>query len=125
MAEQEVKAIFSADTSGITSGAATATKAVGGFSGSASSAMSTVGKVTAVAGAAVTAMGVKAVAGYGDFQSSLNKAAVIAGGTSKDIGGLADVANRMGAELPLSAKDAADAMVAMARDGASISTIKK
>lgn len=87
--------------------------------------LSSLGKGMAVAGAAITAIGVKSLKGFGEFQQSLNQAAVIAGGTSKDIVGLADVANRMGAELPLSAKDAADAMVAMARDGASIGTIKK
>lgn len=132
MAEQEVKAIFTADTSGITSGARQAInsmQSVKDSSSSLSSAISTatgaIGKTMIGVGAATTAMGVKAVVGFGDFESSLNKAAVIAGGTSKDIGGLADVANRLGAELPLSAQDAANAMVAMARDGASISTIKK
>ena len=87
--------------------------------------LNSLGKGMAVAGAAITAVGVKSLKSFGDFQASLNKAAVIAGGTSKDISGLADVANKMGADLPLSAQDAADAMVAMARDGASISTIKK
>lgn len=86
---------------------------------------STVGKTMIGVGAATTVMGVKSIKGFGDFQQSLNSAAVIAGGTAKDIDGLADVANRMGAELPLSAQDSADAMVAMARDGASISDIKK
>ena len=52
-----------------------------------------------IAGAATTAMGVKAVKGFGDFEASLNKAAIVAGGTSKDIAGLADVANKMGKEL--------------------------
>ena len=87
--------------------------------------LNSLGKGMAVAGAAITAVGVKSLKSFGDFQASLNKAAVIAGGTSKDISGLSDVANKMGADLPLSAQDAADAMVAMARDGASISTIKK
>lgn len=91
---------------------------------SSNKALSTVGKTLMGTGAAITAVGVKSLKGFGDFQASLNQAAVIAGGTSKDIKGLADVANKMGADLPLSAKDAADAMVAMARDGASISTIK-
>lgn len=125
MAEQEVKAIFSADTSGITSGAKLAASSVNGYATAAQSAMSTVGKVMIGAGAAITAVGVTGVKSFGLFQSSLNQAAVIAGGTSKDIQGLADVANHMGAVLPLSAQDAADAMVAMARDGASISKIKK
>lgn len=87
--------------------------------------LNSLGKGMAVAGAAITAIGVKSLKSFGSFQASLNKAAVIAGGTSKDISGLSDVANKMGADLPLSAQDAADAMVAMARDGASISTIKK
>lgn len=87
--------------------------------------MSGVGKAMTVAGAATTAMGVKAVKGFGNFQASLNQAAVIAGGTSKNIGELADVANHMGAVLPISAQDAADAMVEMARNGASLDDIKK
>ena len=87
--------------------------------------LDSLGKGMVVAGAAITAIGVKSLKSFGDFQTSLNQAAVIAGGTSKDIKGLADVANKMGADLPLSAKDAADAMVSMARDGASIGTIKK
>lgn len=93
--------------------------------GSAQKSIASVGKVLAVTGAAITAVGIKSLKGFGDFQQSLNQAAVIAGGTSKDIKGLSDVANEMGAVLPLSAQDAADAMVAMARDGASIETIKK
>lgn len=103
----------------------TATKATSGMSQRVHQAMSSIGKTTTVAGAAMTAMGVSAMKSYGSFQQSLNKAAVIAGGTSKDIGKLSDMANRMGAELPLSAQDAADAMVAMAQDGASIKTITK
>lgn len=85
----------------------------------------TTGKVMTTAGGAITAMGVKGVKGFGDFQSSLNQAAVIAGGTSKDIDGLADVANRMGKDLPLSAQDCSEAMVEMARNGASVGDIKK
>ena len=132
MAEQEVQAIFTADISGITSGAQSAIKSMQSVqsstksvSDSVSATTKTIGKAMVGVGTATTIMGVKALKGYGDFEASLNKAAVIAGGTSKDIQGLADVANKMGAELPLSAQDAADAMVAMARDGASIGTIKK
>ena len=132
MAEQEVQAIFTADISGITSGAQSAIKSMQSVqsstksvSDSVSATTSAIGKSMIGVGTATTIMGVKALKGYGDFEASLNKAAVIAGGTSKDIQGLADVANKMGAELPLSAQDAADAMVAMARDGASIGTIKK
>ncbi|AVH85689.1 putative tape measure protein [Lactobacillus phage Silenus] len=98
---------------------------VGSLASKVSSGMSSIGKVTMAAGAATTAMGVSSLKSYGTFQQSLNKAAVVAGGTSKDIGQLADMANKMGAELPLSAQDAADAMVSMAQDGASIKTITK
>jgi len=128
----EVAAIFTADISRYTSAmsrmassTASATNGASRMSGRVSSAMSTVGKVTTAAGAATTAMGVNALKSYGTFQQSLNKAAIIAGGTSKDIGQLADMANKMGADLPLSAQDAADAMVSMAQDGASIKTITK
>lgn len=85
----------------------------------------TIGTGMMAAGAATTAMGIKSVKSFGNFQASLNKAAVVAGGTSKDISGLADVANRMGAELPLSAQDSADAMIEMAAAGADVATIKK
>lgn len=128
----EVAAVFTADISGYTSAMSrmassttSATKGASNLRSKVSSAMSTVGKVTTAAGAATTAMGVSALKSYGTFQASLNKAAIVAGGTSKDIGELADMANKMGADLPLSAQDAADAMVSMAQDGASIKTITK
>lgn len=120
-----VRAVLEAYDSGFTSGMEKAAKATQNLGGSTQTNMKTVGKAVTVAGAATTAMGVSALKSYGSFQQSLNQAAVIAGGTSKDIKGLSDVANKMGADLPISAQNAADAMVAMARDGASISTIKK
>lgn len=127
-----VEAQLVANLGGYTSNMSKAASQMSDFEKTTSSATSKIsdhlnslGKGMAVAGAAITAIGVKSLKSFGDFQASLNQAAVIAGGTSKDIKGLADVANKMGADLPLSAKDAADAMVAMARDGASIGTIKK
>lgn len=126
MAESySVRAILSAVDSSFSSTLARAGQATQNFGNAVGRQMQGVGKAMTVAGAATTAMGVKALKGFGDFQSSLNQAAVIAGGTSKDIGELADVANRMGAELPISARDAAAAMVEMARNGASIGEIKK
>ena len=126
-----VEAQLIADINDYTSKLSQAARQMSGFEKSTSASVdnikntiSGIGKGMTIAGAAVTAMGVTALKGFGDFQQSLNQAAVIAGGTSKDIKGLADVANKMGADLPLSAKDAADAMVSMARDGASIKTIK-
>ncbi|OQJ80194.1 phage tail tape measure protein [Leuconostoc pseudomesenteroides] len=125
MESYSVQAVLSAVDKNLSSTFGDAAQAASGFESKSTQSLANVGKFMAVAGAGVTAIGIKSVKSFGDFQSSLNKAAVIAGGTSKDIQGLADVANHMGAVLPLSAKDAADAMVAMARDGASISTIKK
>lgn len=84
-----------------------------------------IGKTMVGVGAATTAMGVSSLKSFGQFQQSLNTAAVVAGGTAKDISGLSDVANKMGADLPLSAQEASDAMVAMARNGASVGQIKE
>lgn len=84
-----------------------------------------VGKAMVGIGAATTAMGVSSLKSFGQFQQSLNTAAVVAGGTAKDISGLSDVANKMGADLPLSAQEASDAMVEMARNGASVGQIKE
>ena len=89
-----------------------------------SSGISVAGKAMTGIGLGVTAMGVSAAKGFGEFQMNLNKAAVVAGGTSKNINELADVANRMGAELPISANEAAQAMIEMAQNGADLDKIK-
>lgn len=127
----QVTATFTANIAGYTAAMKNMKQSTQGMQGGVSNAssavskgMSTISKVTGIAGAATTAMGVSSLKSYGTFQNSLNKAGVIAGGTSKDIKGLSDMANKMGADLPLSAQDAADAMIAMAQDGASINTIK-
>ncbi|MDE6554593.1 MAG: phage tail tape measure protein [Lactobacillus sp.] len=95
------------------------------FGNNAQKHLSGIGKGMMVAGAATTAMGMNSVKSFGQFQQSLNTAAVVAGGTSKDIAGLSEVANKMGADLPLSAQDAADAMIEMARNGASLDDLKQ
>lgn len=120
-----VKAILEAVDTTFSSTIESADKAVQSFSSSTNNKLSGVGKAMMAAGAATTAMGVAGLKSFGKFQQSLNTAAVVAGGTSKDISGLADVANKMGADLPISAQDASDAMVEMARNGASISSIKQ
>lgn len=89
-----------------------------------SSGISVAGKAITGIGLGTTAMGVSAAKGFGEFQMNLNKAAVVAGGTSKNINELADVANRMGAELPISANEAAQAMIEMAQNGADLNKIK-
>ena len=95
------------------------------FGNSVSKNYGAIGKAMVGVGAATTAMGVSSLKSFGQFQQSLNTAAVVAGGTAKDISGLSDVANKMGADLPLSAQEASDAMVAMARNGASVGQIKE
>ena len=86
--------------------------------------ISVAGKTMTGIGLGATAIGVSAAKGFGEFQMNLNKAAVVAGGTSKNINELADVANRMGAELPISANEAAQAMIEMAQNGADLDKIK-
>lgn len=88
------------------------------------SGISVAGKAITGIGLGTTAIGVSAAKGFGEFQMNLNKAAVVAGGTSKNINELADVANRMGAELPISANEAAQAMIEMAQNGADLNKIK-
>ena len=120
-----IVAVLSAIDQGFTSGLDAAAAKAESFSNGAKLSMESIGTGMTVAGAAVTAMGVSSIKSFGQFEASLNQAAVVAGGTAKDIGQLDDLANKMGADLPLSAKDCADAMIEMARNGASIGDIKK
>ncbi|WP_323052036.1 phage tail tape measure protein [Pediococcus acidilactici] len=126
MAESyNVTAILSAIDKNFSATMAKAADQTASFSSKVGAVTSGVGKSMAVIGGATTALGVSSVKSFGDFQASLNKAAVTAGGTSKDISGLADVANKMGADLPLSAQDSADAMIEMAQAGADVGQIKE
>lgn len=120
-----VRAILSAVDSSFSSTLARAGQATQNFGATVNQKMQGVGKAMTVAGAAATAMGTKALKGFGDFQQTLNTTAVVAGGTSKNIGELSDLANKMGEDLPLSAQEAANAMLEMARNGASLDDIKK
>lgn len=92
-------------------------------------ALTAVGKSSALVGAAVGVMAGKAIKSYGDFQNSINQAAVIGGSSNKslsgDMKGLEKVALSLGKTLPVSAEDAAQAMVEMARNGASVGELKK
>lgn len=119
-----IVAVLSAIDQGFTSGLDAAAAKAKSFSEGSKISMEDIGTGMTVAGAAVTAMGVKSLDSFGKFEASLNQAAVVAGGTAKDIGQLDDLANKMGADLPLSAQDCADAMIEMARNGASIGDIK-
>lgn len=120
-----IVAVLSAIDKGFTSGLDAAAAKAKSFSDGSKLSMEGIGTGMTVAGAAISAMGVKSLKSFGQFESSLNQAAVVAGGTAKDIGQLDDLANKMGADLPLSAQDSADAMIEMARNGASIGDIKK
>lgn len=120
-----IVAVLSAIDQGFTSGLDAAAAKAESFSEGSKISMEDIGTGMTVAGAAVAAMGVKSLDSFGKFEASLNQAAVVAGGTAKDIGQLDDLANKMGADLPLSAQDCADAMIEMARNGASIGDIKK
>ena len=92
------------------------------------SAMTSIGKASTVAGLAVGAMAVSAIKSYGTFQESINKAAVIAGSSNKSLKGdmkdLETEALSLGKTLPISAEDAGNAMIEMARNGASIKDLK-
>ena len=120
-----IVAVLSAIDKGFTSGLDAAAAKAKSFSDGSKLSMESIGTGMTVAGAAISAMGVKSIKSFGQFEASLNQAAVVAGGTAKDIGQLDDLANKMGADLPLSAQDCADAMIEMARNGASIGDIKK
>lgn len=91
-------------------------------------AMVNIGKASTIAGVAVGAMATGAIKSYGNFQESINKAAVIAGSSNKSLKGdmkaLETEALSMGKKLPISAEDAGNAMIEMARNGASIKDLK-
>lgn len=91
-------------------------------------AMQKIGKASTIAGVAVGAMAAGAIKSYGNFQESINKAAVIAGSSNKSLKGdmkaLEAEALSMGKALPISAEDAGNAMIEMARNGASIKDLK-
>lgn len=119
-----VEAILSAVDRGFTSTLSQAEKTVNGFSNGGSAGIKAVGTAMMVTGAAITAFGATSLESFGQFQKSINQAAIIAGGSSKDIKALSDEANKLGQTLPISAQEAADAMTEMARNGASVKDIK-
>lgn len=105
-----------------TDAAATTGQKVGGV-------ISNIGKWSTGLGVAVAGMSAKAIESYGTFQESINKAAIIAGSSNQSLKGdmkdLEDEALSLGKTLPISAEDAGNAMVEMARNGASVSDLKK
>ncbi|WP_405076320.1 phage tail tape measure protein [Ligilactobacillus acidipiscis] len=128
MESYSVKAMLSVDDN-MSPAFQKAASSVGSFRQKMGSSLQAVGKTSTVLGLAVGAMTGKAIKSYGDFQESINKAAVIAGSSNKKLGsnmkGLEKVALSLGKTLPISAEDAGNAMVEMARNGASIKDLKK
>ena len=129
MESYSVQAVLSAVDKGFSSAfkeAANSTQTLQQRSGKS---LAAVGKATTVVGAAVGLFAAKAIKSYGDFQDSINQAAVIGGSSNKslsgDMKGLEKVALSLGKTLPVSADDAAQAMVEMARNGASVGELKK
>lgn len=129
MESYSVQAVLSAVDKGFSSAfkeAADSTQTLQQRSGKS---LAAVGKATTVVGAAVGLFAAKSIKSYGDFQDSINQAAVIGGSSNKslsgDMKGLEKVALSLGKTLPVSADDAAQAMVEMARNGASVGELKK
>lgn len=87
-----------------------------------------VGKSSMVMGAGLAYAASKAVSSYGTFDEAINKAAVIGGASNKslktDMKALSAEAQELGKTLPISSQEAGNAMVEMARNGASINNLK-
>lgn len=130
MAESySVEAVLSAVDKNFTSTMERASAVTESFSSKAGKTLQSVGKVTTVVGAAIGAMAVSAIKSYGSFENSINQAAVVAGSSNKSLSGdmksLQKVALSLGKTLPISAEEAGNAMVEMARNGASVKELKK
>ena len=129
MESYSVQAVLSAVDKGFSGAFKQAADATQTLEKRAGGSLMAVGKTSTVVGTAIGAMAGKAVKSYGDFQNSINQAAVIGGSSNKKLSsnmkGLEKVALSLGKTLPVSADDAAQAMVEMARNGASVGELKK
>lgn len=119
-----IQAVLSLVDKGFSNGFKKAISAAGEFNTKLREHTSNAGTAMQVAGGAISAFGIGAVKSFGSFQAGLNKAAVVAGGSQKDIKGLSDVANEMAKDLPIDAQDASNAMINMAQNGAGIKQLK-
>lgn len=124
MADHESRVILSLIDKNFASGLKSAIGKAKEFGASVKEHLNNAGTAISAAGGAITAFGMTSLKSFGDTQTQLNKAAITAGGTSKNIGELAAVANKMGKDLPLSAEDASRAMVGMAQNGANLKQLK-
>lgn len=129
MESYSVQAVLSAVDKGFSSAFKQAADSTQTLEKRAGGSLAAVGKASTVVGAAVGLFAGKAIKSYGDFSNSINQAAVIGGSSNKslsgDMKGLEKVALSLGKTLPVSVDDAAQAMVEMARNGASVGELKK
>ncbi|WP_057769674.1 phage tail tape measure protein [Lactobacillus selangorensis] len=128
MESYSVQAVLSAVDAGFSSVFGKANSTVQTFGQKTGSALQSVGKVSTTMGLAVGAGTMAAIKSFGDFDESINKAAVIGGSSNKALAGnmkdLEKEALSLGKTLPISSEDAGNAMVEMARNGANIKDLK-
>ena len=77
--DYDIRAVLSAVDNGFTAGLDAAAAKAQAFADGSTLSMKSIGTGMTVAGAAVTAMGIKSITSFGQFEASLNKAAVVAG----------------------------------------------
>ena len=83
------------------------------------------GSTLTTTGSLIGGFGMGALKSFGDLQKNINATAIVAGGTTKSMHGLVEMANTMGRDLPISANQAGQAMLGMAKNGGSIKSIKE
>ncbi len=74
-------------------------------------------------GAAFTALGVKAIKSFGEFDRQIKRVQVLAGGTQKDFERLADTAFKLGSSTAFSAQEVAEAFEEFAKAGFNVNQI--
>lgn len=114
------------DASGATKGSAEAKAAAGGIDDSAKS----VGASAATAGLALTGLGAIALGAFAaavkasaDFEKSLSEFKAVTGATTEQLDQIREKALQLGADTAFSAKEAADAMVELGKQGLSTAQI--
>jgi TP901 family phage tail tape measure protein len=74
-------------------------------------------------GAAITAIGIKAIKSFGEFDRQIKRVQVLAGGTEKDFKRLADTAFKLGSSTAFSAQEVAEAFEEFAKAGFNVNQI--
>ena len=76
-------------------------------------------------GASVTALGIKAIKSFGEFERQLKRVQVLAGGTEDDFKKLTDTAFKLGSSTAFSAQEVAEAFEEFAKAGFKVDDILK